>query len=524
MQADRGVAASLPRDLTWARRVHVVGVAGSGLRGMVNLLQDRGVKISGSELLESPILESFRMRGIECRVGHDGGNVRKDTSLVLISAAIQPNNPEVTAARSRHIPVLKYSQCLGHLMGEKHGIAVAGTHGKTTTTAMVTWILREAGLDPSYLIGGDHPRLGTARWGHGQHFVAEACEFDRSFLHLVPRIAVVTNLEEDHLDYFHSLKDIQKAFCDFVSLLPEDGCLAVSLDDPNCGLLREFCRSRLVTFSLRRTDAAADRTTGAGGSAGADYWAERLSARADETRFRLCTRGKGSGGEAAPVRLRVPGEHNVRNALAAASVCHAAGVDLRSIASALGSFQSVRRRFDVLLDEDVAVVDDYAHHPTEIASVVRAARERFPGRRLIAVFQPHQHSRLRRFLPQFATALEGFDEIVVTNVFESRDSEEDVRAIQSDSLVRHLGGVATNVSYCPGLNDVGTHLRASAADGDVVLFLGAGNVTDAAHLFAKDACALCTSGRGVDGRLIEEDAVLASSLHQEAPAGANVVA
>ena len=236
------------------------------------------------------------------------------------------------------------------------------------------------------------------------------------------------------------------------------------------------------------------------------------------------------------MRLRVPGEHNVRNALAAASVCHAAGVDLRTVAAALGSFQSVRRRFDVLLDDEVAVVDDYAHHPTEIASVVRAARERFPGRRLVAVFQPHQHSRLRRFLPQFATALEGFDEVVVTNVFESRDSEEDVRAIQSDSLARRLRGGAVNVNYCPGLNEVSTHLRASAAEGDVVLFLGAGNVTDAAHLFAKDARTLCNSsatshdveGRRVEGRLgtVEGKTVLASSaaLHQETPAGANVVA
>ena len=541
MQAERGVAASIPRDLSWARRVHVVGVAGSGLRGMVNLLEDRGAKISGSELTESPILESFRMRGIDCRVGHASGNVRQGTNLVLISAAVPPNNPEVAAARSRQIPVLKYSQCLGHLMGEKQGIAVAGTHGKTTTTAMVTWILREAGLDPSYLIGGDHPRLGAARWGHGPHFVAEACEFDRSFLHLVPRMAVVTNLEEDHLDYFGSLKDIQKAFCDFVSLLPEDGVLSVSRDDPNCALLTEFCRSRVVTFSLRRPQRAGSVKPGSvkpgsvkpgsvkPGSGGADYWAERLSSRAEETCFRLCHVGE----ESVPARLRVPGEHNVRNALAAASLCRAAGVELRQIAAALSSFQSVRRRFDVLLDEEVAVVDDYAHHPTEIASVVRAARDRFPGRRLVAVFQPHQHSRLRRFLPQFSTALEGFDDVVVTNVFQSRDSDEDIRTIQSDSLVHHLSKAGAPVAYCPDLEDVNHHLHANVIDGDVVLFLGAGSVTDAAHRLAQGLAKGVRTPRAVfpvppirDARLVslEEKSVLVAARRQETPAGANVVA
>jgi UDP-N-acetylmuramate--alanine ligase len=450
-------------------RVHVVGVAGSGLRALVQLLHERGFKVTGSELLESPVLETFRLRGIDCRVGHSSGNVDQGTNLVLISAAVNDSNPEVKAALDRRIPVVKYSECLGELMAEKSGIAVAGTHGKTTTTAMVAFILSEAGLDPTFVIGGEHPGLGgSARWGTGHHFVAEACEFDRSFLNLRPRMSIVTNIEEDHLDYFESLKDIQGAFADFVSLLPEDGHLVINRDDPHSAYLSEFCRSAVATFSLR--------------PGAADWWAEDIDAGESGTAFVLAHKD-----ERARVTLRVPGVHNIQNSLAAAAVARRAGVPLERIAQALSAFTGVRRRFDVLARGRIVVVDDYAHHPTEVQSVYRAARQRLPGRRLVAVFQPHQHSRLRWFQKEFAGALARFDASIVTDVFSARDREED-KSVQSDSLAGAILAADPRAStvHAPSFDDVLLALRARVADGDAVIFMGAGSITDLARTYALE--------------------------------------
>jgi len=452
------------------RSVHVVGLGGTGLRGIVRLLHERGVKVTGSELLDSPVLEDFRREGIDCRVGHSSGNLSQDTSLVLISAAVQDSNPEVQAAKVRRIPVLKYAECLGRLMAEREGIAVSGTHGKTTTTAMVSFILTEQGLEPTFVIGGEHPALGgSSRWGKGPHFVAEACEYDRSFLNLRPKMSIVTNVEEDHLDYFESLKEIQGAFAQFVSLLPEDGYLVLNRDDSNSSYLSEFCRSPVGTFSVQ--------------GRGADWWAEKVTPEDGGTRFRIM----GLNGDTADVRLRVPGLHNVSNALAATVVSRHVGLSIDAIAASLGNFTGVRRRFDILCRGGIMVVDDYAHHPTEIHSVLRAARQSLPGRRLIGVFQPHQHSRLKKFRPQFADILSRFDMIIITDVFRARDSDEDAQLVHSSSLAAAIRDInpQINTLYAPGLQDVARVLDRNVRDSDVVIFMGAGNITDLAKQYAE---------------------------------------
>ena len=469
MQAERAVSAPATAFTSDVLKVHVVGLAGTGLRGLVHLLVERGLEVSGSEMLDSPALESFRSRGIDCRVGHSSGNVGEKTNLVLISAAVSPSNPEVQAAVKRCIPVVKYSECLGRLMAEKDGIAVAGTHGKTTTTAMVSFILKEAGLDPTFVIGGEYPGLGgSSGSGKGSYFVAEACEFDRSFLKLAPRMAIVTNIEEDHLDYFESLKEIKSAFADFVSLLPEDGYLVVNRDDPNSAYLSEFCRSAVGSFSLRPRMA--------------EWWADEIDASGSGTTFLLS-----SASERARVRLAVPGVHNVMNALAATAVTRRAGVPLVRIADALERFTGVRRRFEALSRSGIVVIDDYAHHPTEIFTVLRAARQNLPGRKLIAVFQPHQHSRLKMFQERFAEALAGFDAVLVSDVFRARDKEEDVRTVRSDSLIQSLRTTypKVNALHTPGFDDVLAALREIASNGDAVIFMGAGNITDLAKNYAR---------------------------------------
>jgi UDP-N-acetylmuramate--alanine ligase len=456
-----------------AHRVHVVGLGGTGIRGLVPMFLARGMTVTGSDVYESPVLEKFRDDGVVCWVGHSDRNVDPGTDLVLISAAVEMDNPEVRAAAEKRITVLKYAQCLGYLMGEKQGIAVAGTHGKTTTTTMVAHSLVEAGLDPSFLIGGEYPSFGgSSRSGRGPHFVAEACEFDRSFLNLRPKAAVVTNIEEEHLDYFSSLAEIQQAFGEFIGLLPPGGCLVHNADDRNSAFLRGASAARMETFSLLPR--------------GGDWWAEDVVLEGRGSSFRL----HGPEGKTARVRLAVPGLHNVRNALACAAVCSWAGVPLERIARSLGSFSGVRRRFDVLLEEPVAVIDDYAHHPTEVETVIRSARQAYPGRRLLCVFQPHQYSRLRHMLHRFAEVLSGADEVLVTGVYRSRDREDDVRSVHSGDLVEALRALGSESFHTPSFEDALLHLGRSVAPGCVVVFLGAGTITELAKRFALRTAAV----------------------------------
>ena len=464
----------LPLRALQAGKVHVVGLAGSGIRGIVPLLRAQGMDVTGSDKDDSPVLDEFRRKGIKCWVGHSPGNVSPETDLVLISAAVARDNPEVQAAEKRSIRILKYAQCLGFLMKEKLGIAVAGTHGKTTTSAMVCSVLVHAGLDPSFLIGGEHPDLGGgSRSGQGRHFVAEACEFDRSFLNLVPRAAVVTNIEEEHLDYFGSLEDIRLAFREFVGLLPDAGRLVLNEDDRESRSLRSFTRAQVRSFSLEPGKA--------------DWWAEKIMLRGEGSRFVL--RGPDAsgrrGGESATVSLAVPGLHNVRNSLACAAVCSWAGVPAGRIAEGLARYRNVRRRFDVLLREPSIVIDDYAHHPTEVEAILKTTRQVFADRPITCVFQPHQYSRLRCMLKGFARVLAAADDVIVTPVYRARDSEDDVNSVRAGDLAAALRMDGTRSLHAGRLSDVPAHLSRRVEPGSVVLFLGAGDVTDLAHLYAR---------------------------------------
>ncbi len=448
--------------------IHFIGIGGIGVSAIAKVFHRDGHAVTGSDLDRSPVTDELLRLGIEVILGHRPGNVPPGAALVVCSAAIKPGHVELDAARRLGIPVLKYAQVLGRLMAERRGIAVAGTHGKTTTTAMIAHVLVHAGLDPTMVVGGSIPSLGgTSRVGRGELMVAEACEYDRSFLNLRPTFAVVTNIEEDHLDYYRDLAEIRDAFRCFAGLVPPRGRIFVCAEDPGAVAAVSGLGAAVETYGIDAPEAT--------------WRADDLDLARGLPRFRLVHEDLDAG----RVELRVPGRHNVLNALAAIAVAHAAGVPIKVAARAIATFPGVNRRFQVLGQiGGAAVIDDYAHHPTEVRAVLRAARQRFPGARRIAVFQPHQHSRTRHHLADFAAALAEADEVVVPDIFFSRDSEADRAAVSARDLVQALERRGVAARHIPGFEAIAAHVRQSARPGDAVCVMGAGDVYRVAYLLA----------------------------------------
>ena len=444
-----------------------MGMLGTGVRGLVSILRARNIHVSGSDSSGESLPLEFQRLGVEYSPVHEEANLGSDVDFLVHTAAVGDDNAEIRKARRLGIPVLKYSEFLGELMGEGRGLAVAGTHGKTTTSSMTSWILYSAGKDPSFVIGGRIPELGSSRQGKGCDFVAEACEYDRSFLELKPEAAVVTNVEEEHLDCFKDLEDILGAFQQFINRVPEKGLLVLNADDPQAMSLAPaaVCRN-IQTFSLDSTDG--------------DWQASQLRSGGLGSVFILT----GPGGIRQPVELGMPGRHNVKNALAAAAICSWVGVSAEKISEALESFPGVHRRFEILARDPVTVIDDYAHHPTEVKALLSAARDVGFSGKVIGVFQPHQFSRLRQMLDAFAEALAGFDEILVTKPYQARDSREDQAAVSSNMLTREIelrGGTASDT---PAFRDARARLDEIVLAGDAVIFMGAGSITALASEYA----------------------------------------
>ncbi|MBI1849283.1 MAG: UDP-N-acetylmuramate--L-alanine ligase [Planctomycetes bacterium] len=439
--------------------IHLVGVGGIGMSGLAGLLMTRGARVSGSDLHGGALVDSMRRRGVRIHLGHAASNVAPDVGLVIHSAAIAGDNPEIREAKRRGIRTASYTEALGWMMRLRDGIAISGTHGKTTTTAMIGHILVQAGEDPIVVVGGLASTLGgNFRMGRGTPMVVEACEYRRSFLALRPRIAVVTNVEEDHLDYYRDLDDIFSAFREFLDLLPAEG-------------------ATILNVRLRdRFDLSARRTIffGAGDSIDADVRAGEARWDGSRLRFRMTHAGVDLG-EAV---LRLPGEHIAWNAAAAVAAVIAHGMDGRAAVASLASFDGVDRRFQVKgRPRGVTVIDDYAHHPTAIRAVLDAARTCFPGRRLIAVFQPHQYSRTRSFLDAFARSFGAAKQVVVPDIYAARDTDDDRRSVSSRDLVARIRAEGVAAEYAASFTDALAYLEANLRAGDVCLTVGAGDVT-----------------------------------------------
>ena len=438
--------------------MHFVGMGGIGTSGVARILISAGKEVSGSDAEEGLLLKELQALGARTFVGHRPENLPEGTEAVVASSAVPKDNSEILAAQQRKIPVVTYSEALGSLMEQRFGIAVAGTHGKTTTSALIAWILRQAGKEPGFVIGGEVPLLGgNSGTGKGKYLVAEACEYRRNFLSLRPRVAVVTNIEEDHLDYYRDLAEIESAFLEFLNLLPDAGFAVLCRENHN--LMEVASRLDKTFFTYGRKDA--------------DYQAQEIKFEQEGSRFTVSF-----GGESlAPVFVRMPGQHNVLNSTAAFAVCHLLGLEPKTIAAGLGSFTGVRRRLEFKGKYRGAVVlDDYGHHPSEITATLSAVRQFYPKGKIFAVFQPHQYSRTRFFLGDFARSFTLADEVIVPEIFFVRDSEESRRSVSSKDLVQELAKVGKRAYFLPSFKDVVSYLKESVREGDIVLTIGAGPV------------------------------------------------
>jgi UDP-N-acetylmuramate--alanine ligase len=445
------------------KRVHFVGIGGAGMSGIAEVLATQGFRVSGSDLVDTPVTRRLAQLGVSIAIGHKADNVI-NVDAVVISTAVAADNPEVVAARERGIPVVPRALMLAELMRLKQGIAVAGTHGKTTTTSLIASVLAEGGLDPTFVIGG---RLlsadANARLGKGDFLVAEADESDASFLYLTPVIAVVTNIDADHMEtYDHDFAKLTRAFVDFVQRLPFYGVAVLCVDDPHVRAILPDIVKPMVTYGL--ADDAQLRAVDVENAGGRMHFVAKSGQAPDIA-----------------VDLAAAGVHNVQNALAAIVIGREVGVADAAIARALAEFKGVDRRFqrhgELPLEAGGAftLIDDYGHHPAEMTATLAAARASFPGRRIVLAFQPHRYTRTRDLFEDFVKVLSSVDALVLAEVYPA--GEAPLVAADSRSLARAVR-VAGHVEpvFIENVGDVADAIRAIARDGDIVLTMGAGSI------------------------------------------------
>jgi UDP-N-acetylmuramate--alanine ligase len=453
------------------KHVHFVGIGGAGMSGIAEVMLNLGFEVSGSDIADSAATKRLKSLGAKVHIGHADSNV-SGANAVVTSTAVKPDNPEVAAARARRIPVVPRAMMLAELMRLKQGIAVAGTHGKTTTTSLIASVLAEAGMDPTFVIGGRLEAAGShAKLGSGEFIVVEADESDASFLYLQPVLAVVTNIDADHMEtYGHDFGKLRQAFLEFIEHLPFYGMAVLCIDDANVRSLTPLITRPVTTYGL--TD-------------GAQIRAVDVEAAAWQMRFRVVRKiGFNGHAQAAPdlrITLNLPGLHNVQNALAAIAVGMEIGAPDAAILKALAEFRGVGRRFqrygDVVLRKggSFTLIDDYGHHPVEIAATVAAARGAFPGRRLVLAFQPHRYSRTRDCFEDFVKVLSSADALLLTEVYPA--GEAPIIAADGRALARAVR-VAGKVEpvFVEHVIELGAAILASVQPGDVVITMGAGSI------------------------------------------------
>ncbi len=444
-------------------KIHFVGIGGSGMSGIAEVLINLGFAVSGSDIADGPVTSRLRNAGAQVAIGHSADNIA-NADVVVVSSAIDETNPEVSGALAANIPVIPRAEMLGELMRFQQGIAVAGTHGKTTTTSLVSAILVAAGMDPTFVVGGLINSAGVnAKLGKGDYLVAEADESDASFLNLKPEMAVVTNIDEDHMvTYQGELEELKKTFVTFLQNLPFYGLAVLCIDDANVQAIRDRVHKPVLTYGL---------------SEEAEFRAIDLEQSATRMHFKVCRAGYDLDLD---IDLSIPGVHNALNATAAIAIASHLGVSDAAIQKGLSEFQGVGRRFQIFGDavisgKKVTVVDDYAHHPVELVATLSAARACWQDRRLIAVFQPHRYSRTNDLFDDFVTAMATQQDLLICEVYPA--GEEPISGATGQSLcqaIRVRG--ASNPIFVPDIDELETVLAPVLRDGDVILTMGAGSI------------------------------------------------
>ena len=447
------------------KKVHFVGIGGIGMSGIAEILIDQGFEVSGSDRSLTEVTDRLKKLGAEIYEGHSPDNL-KHADVLVYSSAVTTDNPEVEAAVKNNIPIIKRSEMLAETMRMKYGIGIAGTHGKTTTTSMIGLTLTEGGIDPTIIVGGKLSGLGgtNARLGDGEFIVVEADEFDRTFLKLTPVIAVLTTLESEHLDTYKDLDDIKSAFIEFANKVPFYGFVVLCLDEPALQDIKPSINKKVLTYGV---------------TAQADIRAVDISHNEFSSTYTVKYRGK----ELGRIRLNVPGLHNVKNSLVAVSVARELGVEFPVIKKALEKFSGVYRRFEIKYDNEILVVDDYAHHPTETTATLSGVRAGW-DRRLIVVFQPHLYSRTRDFYQEFGRSFLNTDVFICTDVYPAREEQiEGVSGKLISDITEKFGH--KNVHYIADKNKVPYFLMSIVKDDDIVVTMGAGDIWKFGNKFVE---------------------------------------
>lgn len=449
-------------------RVHFVGIGGISMSGLAEFLLQRGYTVTGSDVMDSYITRDLENKGIKINIGHDGSKVIGADLVVYTSAIVTSGeNPEILEAEKRNIPLMNRAVLMGQIMKDfPNAIGVAGTHGKTTATSMLSHIMVDAQLDPTIFVGGKLDAIGgNVRIGNSPHFLVEACEFSGSFLEMSPYIAVILNIDNDHLDYFKDMEEIYHTFMEFTSLVPSRGFVIGCYDDPMVKRLLDEIDNRTISFGIESK---------------ADWVARDINYNSnDHTSFRAVYKGQDMG----RFILNVPGKHNVYNALAAIATAWASGISLETIKHGLASYTGTHRRFEIKgVVEGVTVIDDYGHHPTEIKATLEAAQS-YPHKKLWCVFQPYTFSRTKLLFDDFVDSFHGADEVIITDIMGGR--EKDTGLIHALDLVKAIKATGQPCRYLPTFDDVVDFLAVNTRSGDVVLTTGCGNVYLAAEMLIQ---------------------------------------
>ncbi|WP_058302221.1 UDP-N-acetylmuramate--L-alanine ligase [Gorillibacterium timonense] len=446
--------------------VHFIGIGGYGMSAIAKVMLEMGYEVSGSDLVQQELTEKLAAKGARVYIGHEAENVR-GADLVVYSTALSNDNVEKREAEERHIPILHRSQMLARLMNERKGVAVAGAHGKTTTSSMMALVLELCGQDPTYIIGGEVMNLGSnAKAGKGDYVVAEADESDGSFLQYHPQLAVVLNIEADHLEHYDGdFENLKQAYRKFLSQVKDGGKAVVCADDVHLQALLPELGEKAITYGIDHD---------------AEYTAHELELGDRKSSFEVRHNGQRLG----TIVLSVPGKHNVYNALATLIVCQQAGLTFEQVADAIVDFRGAKRRFQVLGDTDgILVIDDYAHHPTEIQATISAAKA--TGKRIVAVFQPQRYTRTYFLFEQFSRAFPEADEVIITDIY-SPAGEKQIEGITSAKLVELIRQNSNaNARHIPTKEGVLEYLKEHVESGDLVLTMGAGDIWKAADGLAS---------------------------------------